>query len=41
MVGVMQGGDLVEAVSADDLRAGRVAHPHTAELRRLSVELEE
>jgi peptide/nickel transport system ATP-binding protein len=41
MVGVMQGGELVETVSAVDLRAGRVAHPHTAELRRLSVELEE
>jgi peptide/nickel transport system ATP-binding protein len=41
MVGVMQGGELVETVSAEDLRAGRVAHPHTAELRRLSVELEE
>jgi len=41
IVGVMQGGDLVEAVSAADLRAGRVEHPHTAELRRLSVELEE
>jgi peptide/nickel transport system ATP-binding protein len=41
MVGVMQGGDLVETVSAEDLRAGRVEHPHTAELRRLSVELEE
>jgi peptide/nickel transport system ATP-binding protein len=41
MVGVMQGGELVETVSADDLRAGRVQHPHTAELRRLSVELEE
>src|SRR3954447_10706876 len=41
MVGVMQGGELVETVSAEDLRAGRVQHPHTAELRRLSVELEE
>jgi peptide/nickel transport system ATP-binding protein len=41
MVGVMQGGELVETVSANDLRAGRVQHPHTAELRRLSVELEE
>lgn len=40
-VGVMQGGELVETVGADDLRAGRVRHPHTAELRRLSVELEE
>ena len=41
MVGVMQGGELVETVSAADLRAGRVQHPHTAELRALSVELEE
>ena len=40
-IGVMQGGELVETVSAADLRAGRVRHPHTAELRRLSVELEE
>lgn len=41
MIGVMQGGEMVEQVSAEDLRAGRVAHPHTAELRALSVELEE
>ena len=40
-IGVMQGGDLVETLSADDLRAGRVHHPHTAELRALTVELEE
>ena len=40
-LGVMQGGEIVETLSADDLRAGRVHHPHTAELRRLSVELEE
>ena len=40
-IGVMQAGELVETVSAEDLRAGRVHHPHTAELRRLSVELEE
>ena len=40
-VGVMQGGELVEVVSAEALRAGRVRHPHTAELRELSVELEE
>ena len=40
-VGVMQGGDLVETLSADDLRAGRVRHPHTAELRALTVELED
>ena len=40
VIGVMQGGDLVETVSADNLRAGRVRHPHTAELRALTVELE-
>ena len=40
-IGVMQGGDLVETLSADDMRAGRVRHPHTAELRALTVELEE
>ena len=40
-VGVMQGGELVETLSADDLRAGRIKHPHTAALRELSVELEE
>ncbi len=39
-IGVMQGGDLVETVSADDLRLGRVRHPHTTELRALTVELE-
>jgi peptide/nickel transport system ATP-binding protein len=37
----MQGGEMVEMLSADDLRAGRVKHPHTADLRRLSTELEE
>jgi peptide/nickel transport system ATP-binding protein len=40
-IGVMQGGELVETLSADDLRAGRIKHPHTAALRELSVELEE
>ena len=40
-IGVMQGGKLVETLSADDLRAGRTHHPHTAALRALSVELEE
>ena len=39
-VGVMQAGKLVEELSTDDLRAGRTRHPHTAELRSLSVELE-
>ena len=41
MIGVMQGGLMVETLSAEDLRAGRVSHPHTAELRALSTELEE
>ncbi|MGH7155185.1 MAG: ABC transporter ATP-binding protein [Acetobacteraceae bacterium] len=40
VVGVMQGGEMVEQIDAEDLRAGRIAHPHTAELRALSVELE-
>jgi len=40
-IGVMQGGDLVETLSADDMRAGRTRHPHTAELRALTVELED
>jgi peptide/nickel transport system ATP-binding protein len=40
-IGVMQGGQLVEILSSDDLRAGRTKHPHTEALRRLSVDLEE
>jgi peptide/nickel transport system ATP-binding protein len=40
-IGVMQAGELVELLSADDLRAGRTHHPHTAALRELSIELEE
>uniref|UniRef100_UPI00310162CD ABC transporter ATP-binding protein n=1 Tax=Neorhizobium sp. EC2-8 TaxID=3129230 RepID=UPI00310162CD len=40
-VGVMVDGLMVEQLSADDLRLGRVLHPHTQELRRLSIELEE
>ncbi len=40
-LGVMQGGELVETLSADDLRAGRVRHPHTRALRTLTLELEE
>jgi peptide/nickel transport system ATP-binding protein len=40
-IGVMQGGELVETLSSDDLRAGRTKHPHTAALRALSIELEE
>jgi peptide/nickel transport system ATP-binding protein len=40
-VGVMQEGRLVEQLPVEDLRAGRIRHPHTAELRRLSIDLEE
>ena len=39
-IGVMQAGRMVETVSAEDLRAGRIVHPHTVELRALSIELE-
>ncbi len=41
MIGVMQEGEMVEQISADDLRLGRTVHPHTAALRALSTELEE
>jgi peptide/nickel transport system ATP-binding protein len=41
MIGVMQEGEMVEMLSADDLRAGRTQHKHTSELRALSTELEE
>ncbi|MCW3476040.1 ABC transporter ATP-binding protein [Limobrevibacterium gyesilva] len=41
MIGVMQGGEMVEILSGEDLRAGRTTHPHTTELRALSTELEE
>ncbi|MFO6298484.1 ABC transporter ATP-binding protein [Rahnella selenatireducens] len=40
-IGVMIGGEMVELLSADDLRTGNVTHPHTAELRSLSLSLEE
>src|SRR5471030_1457012 len=40
-IGVMIGGEMVELLSADDLRVGNVSHPHTAELRSLSLSLEE
>ncbi len=39
-IGVMQAGELVETLSVEDLRAGRIAHPHTANLRALAIELE-
>ncbi|HJS87875.1 MAG TPA: ABC transporter ATP-binding protein [Acetobacteraceae bacterium] len=41
VIGVMQAGLMVEQIRADDLRAGRTAHPHTAALRALTVELED
>jgi peptide/nickel transport system ATP-binding protein len=41
MIGVMLGGEMVEQLSADDLRHNRITHPHTAALRALSTELEE
>ena len=40
-IAVMQQGEIVETVTAGDLRAGNVSHPHTANLRRLSLELTE
>ncbi|CAH2599943.1 ABC transporter ATP-binding protein [Rhodovastum atsumiense] len=40
-IGVMQNGEMVERLAVEDLRAGRVTHPHTAALRALSTELEE
>ena len=40
-VGVMLNGEMVEQLSADDLREGRTKHPHTEELRSLSIRLEE
>jgi peptide/nickel transport system ATP-binding protein len=39
-IAVMQSGQIVEELTADALRAGRTTHPHTTELRALSVELE-
>ncbi|AGT11271.1 ABC transporter ATP-binding protein [Paracoccus aminophilus] len=40
-LGVMQSGEMVEQCTAEDLRLGNITHPHTQELRRLSVALEE
>lgn len=40
-VGVMQQGEIVEILSAEQLRAGLIQHPHTAELYALSIALEE
>ena len=41
MIGGDAGGEMVETLSTLDLRAGRTRHPHTTELRALSMELEE
>jgi peptide/nickel transport system ATP-binding protein len=41
LVGVMQHGEMVEQITTAELRAGHICHPHTAELRALSVELED
>lgn len=40
-IAVMQNGEIVETVTAEALRTGKVSHPHTANLRALSLELEE
>ncbi len=40
-IGVMQQGEMVEQLSAEDLRARRIQHPHTAQLFDLSMTLEE
>jgi peptide/nickel transport system ATP-binding protein len=40
-VGVMVDGNMVEQLTAENLRLGNVSHAHTRELRSLSVELEE
>jgi peptide/nickel transport system ATP-binding protein len=40
-VGVMIDGNMVEQLTAENLRLGNVSHAHTRELRSLSVELEE
>ncbi|WP_312527193.1 ABC transporter ATP-binding protein [Paracoccus sp. (in: a-proteobacteria)] len=40
-LGVMQSGKMVEQCTAEQLRLGDIHHPHTQELRRLSVALEE
>jgi peptide/nickel transport system ATP-binding protein len=40
-IAVMQSGEIVENLSTEDLRAGRTRHPHTTDLRALSLELQE
>ena len=37
---VMENGEIVEVLSAEDLRAGRTHHPQTTRLRELDIELE-
>ena len=39
-IGIMHRGEMVEQTTDDDLRAGRVTHPHTAALRALHLELD-
>ncbi|HZS85473.1 MAG TPA: ABC transporter ATP-binding protein [Stellaceae bacterium] len=41
LIGVMQAGEMVERLTVEALRAGHITHPHTAQLRRLALELEE
>ena len=41
MIGVMLGGELVETLSAADLRHGNARHPHTLALRSLTLALED
>ena len=38
-VGVMSSGEMVEILSTEDLRAGRIQRPQTARLRALSLEM--
>ncbi|MBP0575318.1 ABC transporter ATP-binding protein, partial [Mycobacterium tuberculosis] len=40
-VGVMQAGEMVEKLPVAALRSGEARHPHTRELRALTVDLEE
>lgn len=40
-IGVMQAGEMVEKLTTQALRDGAAAHPHTRELRALTVDLEE
>jgi peptide/nickel transport system ATP-binding protein len=39
-IGIMHRGEMVEQMTADDLRAGRVTHAYTAGLRALYLELD-